>query len=297
MHRHLALRGAHEDLGAVTDEVTTLHQVHAHEARQQRVLVEGRVVDARRQHDDRGVLHRGRRGTAQRADQAGGIVGHHLDRLAPEQLGEHPCHGGAVGKDVADAGRAAQVVLEHAELSVLVADHVDPGDVDPHAVRGRVPEGGPHEPWGAGDHFVGDEPVADDARGAVHVGQEELERPHPLGHPVGDQPPLGAGEDARHHVQGERALVAIEVEGDPLVHEGPGQPRGPGRDVLGTHLGQRGGDRGVGHPGFAAPPHHLVDGCLGQPVRGRAVAVEEVSHGSQGASPVFRRGFTAANTR
>ena len=142
-----------------------------------------------------------------------------------------------------------------------------------------------------------DEPVADDAGRAVDVGQEELERPHPLGHPVGHLGPLGAGEDPGHHVEGERPLLAVEVEGDALVHEGPGQPGGAGRDVLGAHLGQRGGHGGVGHPGRAVAVDHLVEGGLGQPTGGRAVAVEEVSHGPQGARHVFRRGFTAANSR
>ena len=296
MHRDLALRGAQEDLGAVAHEVTTLHQVHAHEAGQQGVLVEGGVVHARGQHHDRGVLHRRRRGAAQRVDQAGGVVGDHLDGLTPEQLGQHPRHGGPVGQHVAHARGAAQVVLEHPELPVLVADHVDPGHVDAHAVRRRVAVGRPHEPRRARDHLVGDEPVAHDAGGAVGVGQEELERPHPLGHPVGDPRPFRGGEDARHHVEGEGSLLAVEVEGDPLVHEGPGQAGGSGRDVLGAHLGQRGGHGGVGHPGLAVTPDHLVEGGLGEPRGGRAVAVEEVSHGSQGARHVFRRGFTAAKS-
>ena len=139
-----------------------------------------------REHHDRRVLHRRRRGAAQRVDQAGRVVGDHLDRLAPEQLGQHPRHGGPVGQHVADARWAAQVVLEHPELAVLVADDVDPGHVDAHAVGRRVAVGGPHEPRRAGDHLVGDEAVADDPGRAVDVGQEELEGAHPLGHPVGD---------------------------------------------------------------------------------------------------------------
>ena len=297
VHRHLALGGAQEDVGAVADEVAPLHQVHAHEAGQQRVLVEGRVVHARGEHDHRRVLHRGRRGAAQRVDQAGRVVGHHLNGLAPEQLGQHPGHGGAVGQHVAHPRRAAQVVLEHAELAVLVADHVDARHVDAHAVGRRVAVGRPHEPGRARDHLVRDEPVADDARRAVDVGQEELEGPHALGHPRGHLGPLGAGEDPGHHVEGERPLLAVEVEGDALVHEGPGQPGGAGRDVLGTHLGQRGGHGGVGRPGRAVAADHLVEGGLGQPTGGRAVAVEEVSHAPQGARPVFRGGFTAANSR
>ena len=138
VHRHLALGRAQEDVGAVAHEVPALHQVHAHQAGQQRVLVEGGVVHARREHDDRRVLHRRRRGAAQRVDEVGRVVGHHLDRLAPEQLGQHPRHGGPVGQHVAHARRAAQVVLEHAELAVLVADDVDARHVDAHAVGRRV---------------------------------------------------------------------------------------------------------------------------------------------------------------
>ena len=269
VHGDLALRRAQEHVGAVAHEVAALHQVHAHEAGEERVLVEGRVVHPRRQDDDGRVLHGRWRGPAQRVDQVGRVVRDHLDRLAPEQLRQHPGHGGAVGQDVAHARRAAQVVLEDAELPVLVADHVDPGHVDAHAVGRRVPVGGPHEARGAGDDLVGDETVADDARRAVDVSQEVLERPDPLHHPGGHPGPLRGGEDARHYVEGERSLLAVEVEGDALVHEGTGQPGGAGRDVLGSHLGQGGGHRGVGHPGLAVPPDHLVEGDLGQPVRGQ----------------------------
>ena len=141
-----------------------------------------------------------------------------------------------------------------------------------------------------------DQPVADDTGGAVDVGQEELERPHPLHQPCRHLGPFGAGEDPGHDVEGEGPLLAVEVEGHPLVHEGTGQPGGAGRDVLGTHLGQGGGHGGVGHPGRAVAADHLVEGGLGQPTSGRAVAVKEVSHSPQAARHVFRRGFTAANS-
>ena len=50
-----------------------------------------------------------------------------------------------VGQDVAHTRRAAEVVLEDAELAVLVADDVDPGNVDPHAVRRVEPVRRPDE--------------------------------------------------------------------------------------------------------------------------------------------------------
>jgi hypothetical protein len=261
------------------------------------MLVEGRVVHTRREHDHRRVLHRRRCGAAERVDEARRVVRDHLNGLAPEQFGQHPGHGGSIRQHVAHSRRAAQVVLQHAELPVLVADHIDARHVDADPVGGRVAVGGAHEARRAGDHVVRDESVAHDAGRPVDVGQEELEGPNALCHPCRDLGPLGPREDARHHVEGERALLAIEVERHALVHEGPGQPGTTGRDVLGAHLGQGGGDRRIGRSRRAVAVHHLVEGDLGQPTGRRAVAVKEVSHGPQGARPVFRWGFTVANSR
>ena len=144
---------------------------------------------------------------------------------------------------------------------------------------------------------MGDEPVTHDASCAVNVVQEELEGADALGHARRHLGPFGTGEDPGHDVEGERPLLAVEVEGHALVHEGPGQPGTAGRDVLGPHLGQRGGDGRIGLPGRAVQGHHLVEGGLGQPTGGRAVAVKEVSHGPQGARHVFRWGFMVANSR
>ena len=157
--------------------------------------------------------------------------------------------------------------------------------------------GGPDEPRRAGDDLVGDQAVADDPRRAIDIGQEELERPHPLGDPVGDLRPLRCRKDPGHHVERERTFFAIEIEGDPLIHEGPGQARGSSRHVVGTHLGQRGGHAAVGLAVPTCPVHHFVEGDLGQARRLRSVPLEQVSHGPQGARHVFRRDFTAANNR
>ena len=143
VHRHLTLGGAQEHLGAVADQVPTLDQVHAHEAGQQGVLVEGRVVHARGQHHHRRVVDPGRRRPAQGVDQVGRVVGHHLDGLAPEELGQHAGHGGPVGQDVAHARRAADVVLQDPELALLVADDIDAGHVDAHAVGRHAARGPP----------------------------------------------------------------------------------------------------------------------------------------------------------
>lgn len=58
----------------------------------------------------------------------------------------------------------------------------------------------------------------------VNVVDECVQRPDPLGESALDRCPLGGGQDARHEVEGERAVPAMPViawhlERDPLVHE------------------------------------------------------------------------------
>ena len=55
MDGHLALGRPQEDVGAMADEVPPLHEVHAHEAGEQGVLVERGVVHAGSEHHDRRV--------------------------------------------------------------------------------------------------------------------------------------------------------------------------------------------------------------------------------------------------
>ena len=55
----------------------------------------------------------------------------------PNASGQALGHGAPVLQDVADAGGDADVVLQDAEGSCGVADHVDAGDVHPHAA-GRL---------------------------------------------------------------------------------------------------------------------------------------------------------------
>ena len=213
-----------------------------------------------REHHDRGVGHAARGGHAEGADQPGRIVGHHLDRLAPEHLGQHPRHGGPVGQHVADTRRAAEVVLEDPELAVLVAHDVDPGHVDAYAV-GRVdPVDRPEEARRAGDHVVRDDPVVEDAGAVVDVVEEGLQRPNPLGDALGDAVPLAGGEDPGHDVERKRSLLAVQIEGDALVHEGPGQSTGPGGDVLRAHLRDHRDDVAVVRSGSPGRLEHLVDG-------------------------------------
>src|SRR6185437_11489097 len=112
----------------------------------------------------------------------------------------------------------------------------------------------------------------------VDVGQERLEGPDPLGNADGYDVPLAVHEHPGHHVQGERSFLSVEVEGHPLVHERPGEPAGPGGDVLRAHLRQDRHHLLVVRSRRPFRVEHLVDG---QPQRagvGPAVAVEQVAH-------------------
>ena len=140
--------------------------------------------------------------------------------MAREQLGEHVRHRGAVLDDVRDARRRPQVVLEHAEAPVGAAHRSMPATCTrtPFAVvtprHGTVVVARRHHE-GSG-HDAG----AEDLAGPVDVGEEGLERPHPLAYAGLDRLPLGRAEDPRDEVERERPLLARERERDALVAKG-----------------------------------------------------------------------------
>ena len=76
MDRYLAVGGLQVHVHAVAGEVPPLYEMNSHQACEKRVLVEGGVVDAGCQHDD--VRVRDTRGSrsAERLDEAGGVVSH-----------------------------------------------------------------------------------------------------------------------------------------------------------------------------------------------------------------------------
>ena len=217
----LARGRAHEDALVAAHEVATLDQLDAHLAREERVLEVRRVVQTRREHDDARLVDTRRRGVAQRLEEMLRVVGDTTDAVAGEQLGEHVRHRPPVLHDVGDPRRRAQVVLEHPEGAGVVADEVDPGDVDAHA-PGRLDAGDAAvEVLRAGDEPARHDAVGQDLAGAVHVGEEALERQHPLAHARLDPDPLRLVDDPRHEVERERPLLTGERERDALVAERP----------------------------------------------------------------------------
>ena len=69
-----------------------------------------------------------------------------------------------------------------------------------------------------GDQFLGHAAGAQDLLAVVDVVEEGVERLHALLDALGQPPPFGAGNDARHDVEGDQPLgrfgLAIDGEGD-----------------------------------------------------------------------------------
>ena len=201
------------------------------------------------------------------------VVVHRPDAVGAEQVGKHPGHHPAVLHHVGDARRRAQVVLEHPEHALAVADDVDAGDVDAHAVR-RPDAGGVavevltrrHQP--ARHHAV-----AQDLLVAVDVVEETLQRAHPLGDAGLQSGPLGRRDHPGNQVQREGALLAGQRESDALVDECPPERLGAGAEFIGAGGRELGVDAPVGRPHPALRVEHLVEG--GRVRAGPGVAAED----------------------
>ena len=89
----------------------------------------------------------------------------------------------------------------------------------------------------------GTTPSASTWPGAVDVGQEPLQRLHPLPHRPGDGVPLDRVEDPRDQVERERALLARVGEGHAPVGEDPGELVGPGPQIGHGQRLERGEER------------------------------------------------------
>ncbi len=194
--------------------------------------------------------------------------------MGGEQFGEDPGHRPPVLHHVADPRRHPHVVLEDAEAALLVADQVDAANVRANpvrrvdAVRGAVEvRAGEHQP-------AGDDPVGQDLRPPVDVGEERLQRPDTLGDAAFDDVPFGVVQQAGDEVQREGPLLAEEVEGDPGVPERPVERGLAGGEVAAAQRPESVVERGVQRPRGVRSLEHLVPGLCGL---GR-IPFEEVRH-------------------
>ncbi len=256
--RRRPVRGPHPHPPAGAEQVAALDQLDAHRPGQQRVLEVRAVEDARRQHHDRRVVHARRGGGRERGEQPPRVVGDRPDPQGGEQLGEDLRHGTPVRQHVADTAGHPDVVLQHPERALRVADQVDAGDVHPHAVGRLDALRGPVEVLGGGDQPPRHHPVGHRALSAVDVGQECLERLDPLrdarAHPV----PLRLGDHARRDVDRERPFLAADVERHALGEVAAGEGLRAGPKLALRHLAQGLVHVSVGRPHRPGPVDDLV---------------------------------------
>ena len=212
--------GAHVDGVVVHGEVAALDQGHAHQPRQIGVLVIGRVVDAGVSTTTWGL---GRQSPAMLFSVRQQQVGIALDRphaRAAEGARKGAARGLAVGQHVADAGRHAEVVLQHEELARRPSDEVAAADVHIGLVRHievlHLPAIGRRAEDEVARHDAGGE----DLLVAIDVGQEEVKRAQALDQALLDLVPLVGGNDPREEVGGDDlfggTVGAVDGEGDAL---------------------------------------------------------------------------------
>ena len=175
-----------------------------------------------------------------------------------EDLWQHVRQGASVLQHVRDARGVAQVVLQHAEDAVLIADQVDARDVDAHVVRRLDAPGLAVQVGGAGDQGAGDHVIVQHLALAVDVGEDELKGAQPLDDAGFDALPFGRRDDARHQIHRQRALALAQGEGDAVSVQVGVALAGPLGKSLGAELLQ-GVEQGTVSGARPAAFEHLVE--------------------------------------
>ena len=230
------------------------------------MLEVGRVVDARGQHHHRRVGLVGGRGIAQRPQQVRGVVVDRAHPMGGEQVRENPRHGAPVLHDIGHPRRRAQVVLENPPVAAVIADQVDAGDVDAHAVGRDDAHGLAVEVLAGRDQAARDHAVAQDLLIPVDVVEVALEGIDALGDAPLQPVPFGGRDHPRHQVQRERPLLTGQRKRDALVDERPGQRLGAGLEIRRVRRRELGVDALVRAADIALGIEHLVEGHrIGRP--------------------------------
>ena len=247
---------AHRDDVVVAHEVAALDELDAHLPGEERVLEVRGVVHARREHDDARVVDRRGRRAATRAAGSGSRrpAGPGGSRTARGRPGSSPA--GSRSRTRCPTGCAGCPRA--------------PGTGPPRRGRGRcrtrgpgrpavgaMPDRGPLEVGRGHDQAARDDAVGEDPARAVDVGEERLEREHPLADPGLDRRPLLGRQDPGHEVERERPLLARELERDARRRGRPGRGRRSApRSRAGTaSAGHRSGTRSA--PGAATDPTNI----------------------------------------
>ena len=243
------------------EQVAALHELHAHLLRQEHVLVEGRIVNPRRQQDDAGVGDAGRCKLGQGLAQQPAVVLDAAHVVTPEQVAQARLQRPTVGQHVGDPGGYPQIVLQHHETTVGTHD-VGTAERDIDTVR-HLEALHLDAVLRAAAHQVGrHDSIAEDARRPVDVREEAVQRLQPLPEPALNQIPVGCIDQPRQEVDRDdpllRTFLAVDREGDPFVQEGPLGVRLHGRDLFAGHPVQRFAELPAMDARFAGGGEHLV---------------------------------------
>ncbi len=181
-----------------------------------------------------------------------------------EQFGEQPQHRLAILQHVGDARRRADIVLEHMEVVLAGAHHIDAGHVDIDPMRRRAADRLQPEVRVAPDQVGRHDPGAQAFLGAIEVGQEGVQRLDPLAQAALEMGPFALGNHPRHDVEGDQPLGrlfrAIDREGDADPPEQDFGLAPPRFEQLGWRLPEPRVDRLIDGPnlGRLVPAMHFV---------------------------------------
>ena len=132
--------GAHPDPAAGAEQVAPLHQLDAHQPRQQGVFEIGGVVDTGGQNNNVGLFHTLRGACPQSVQQLMWVFADRPHPHADKKLGQSLRHHPAVGDHVAHAGWDPHIVFQYPPVAGFVPDQVNSGYLDAHSV-GRLDAG------------------------------------------------------------------------------------------------------------------------------------------------------------
>ena len=180
------------------------------------MLKVGAVEAPRGHHHDARVIHQ--RAFAQGLQEVARVTLHWRNVMLLEHLRIEAHHHLTVFEHVGDAGRRTQVILQHVVLTVVIAHHIDAGDMgigvvwQVDALHARLI-------LLVGQHLLGrDQPRAQNILLMIDVIEEGVERFHPLANAAVNALPLPGGYDPRHAIKRDQPLgsliLAVHVKGD-----------------------------------------------------------------------------------
>ena len=128
-----------------------------------------------------------------------------------------------VFQHVGNAGGTAQIILQHVNLAVAMADQIGAGDVAPDPARRVQTRALRTKALRRGNDPLRHDAVADDFPFVVKVVDEKIQRPDALFQSAFDAVPLHSRDDAGHQVERQcffhPGAFAVNVEGDAHLNQ------------------------------------------------------------------------------